>query len=33
MSQVNMLEYEQKLWENGYRFVCGVDEAARIRGA
>ena len=29
MSQVNMLEYEQKLWENGYRFVCGVDEAGR----
>ena len=26
-----MLEYtlEQELWDNGYEFVCGVDEADR----
>lgn len=26
---MNMLEYEKKLWENGYELVAGVDEAGR----
>ena len=25
----NMLEIENKLYEKGYSFVCGVDEAGR----
>lgn len=29
MSQVNMWEIEQKYLDQGYRFVCGVDEAGR----
>ena len=24
-----MLEYEQKLYEEGYEFICGTDEAGR----
>ena len=26
---MDMLEYEKKLWEQGYEFVAGVDEAGR----
>lgn len=26
---MDMLEYEKKLWENGYELVAGVDEAGR----
>lgn len=26
---IDMLEYEKKLWEAGYEFVAGVDEAGR----
>ena len=25
----NLFEYEQKLIESGYNYVCGVDEAGR----
>lgn len=29
MSQVDMWEFEHSCFENGYRLVCGVDEAGR----
>lgn len=29
MSEINMWQFETECYENGYRFVCGVDEAGR----
>ena len=29
MSQENMWQYEQNVWDQGYTMVCGVDEAGR----
>lgn len=29
MSEVNMWQYEQQLYQQGYKLVCGVDEAGR----
>lgn len=29
MSQVNMWEIEQKLFDQGFEYICGVDEAGR----
>lgn len=29
MENITLLEYENKLWEKGYQYVAGVDEAGR----
>lgn len=29
MSQVNLWEFEEKYYDQGFRYVCGVDEAGR----